>query len=107
MTNAHVRLRGGQECCNNLQNLRIAHCGVVESGGIDEGHHSSVEGKIVREFDLGCARLQAQSDPQIRTTGEIDKLKARRVSFWSLLPSVLCLQLIFRSQSRPLFCGDG
>ena len=43
-----VCLRVGQEICDQLQNLRIAHCSVIESRGVDEGHRSSVESEFVR-----------------------------------------------------------
>ena len=61
-TNADVHLRGGQECCDHLQNLRVAPQGVVESRGINEDNISSIEGKPVRELHLGGARLQAHPD---------------------------------------------
>ena len=53
---ADVRLRGSQESCNDLENLRIALCSVAESWGVDEGYLFPIEIESIREFDLGCAR---------------------------------------------------
>ena len=57
-----ARLRGGQEECDHLQDLGIALRSVIESGGIDEGHHSPVESELFGDLDLGRARLQPYSD---------------------------------------------
>ena len=60
--NGGVHLRGGQESCINLQNLRIAHGSIIESRSVDKGHYSSIESELICEFDLGSTRLQAQSN---------------------------------------------
>ena len=62
-TNASVCLRCSQERCDQFQNIRIALCGIVESRGIDENDRFSIEGKLIRAFDLSRGRLQAHSDP--------------------------------------------
>ena len=57
-----VRLRGGQEKRDHLQNLGIALRGVIESRGIDEDHRSPLEGEFVGNLDLGSTRIQGHSD---------------------------------------------
>ena len=63
MENSDVHLRGGQESCNNLQDLGIAFRSVIESRDIDQGYCLPIESERIRELDLCRARLQAQSDP--------------------------------------------
>ena len=75
MENAGVHLRHGQESCNHLQNLCNVLRSIVESRGVDKGHHPPVEIEFICKFDLGCTRLQARSDLEIRTTCVIDELK--------------------------------
>ena len=60
---AGVRLRGGQESPNHLQNIRIAPRSMIESRCIDESHHLSVESELICELNLGRTRLQAHPDP--------------------------------------------
>ena len=75
MTTAGVHSRGGQESCDEFQNIGIALCGVVESRGIDQNDPPPVEGEHVRECDLSRTRLQVLSDDQMRITRFIDKLE--------------------------------
>ena len=95
-----VRLRGGQEKRDDLQNLGIA-LRVIEFRGIDEGHRFPLEGELVGNLDLGSTRLQGHSNPWVRTTCAIDKLEACRVSFGLLSPVALRLQSFCRFQLRP------
>ena len=62
MANNDVHLRGDQESCNNLQDLRVAFRSVIESRDIDQGYRLIVESEGSRELDLGRALLRAQSD---------------------------------------------
>ena len=62
MANNDMHSRGGQESCNNLQDLRVALRSVIESRDIDQGYRLIIESERIRELDLGRARLRAQSD---------------------------------------------
>ena len=75
MANADMDLRGGQESRDQLQNLGVALCSVVEPRGVDENYSLPIESELIRELDLGRARLQAHSDPQIRAACAVDKLE--------------------------------
>ena len=55
MMNADVDLRGGQESRNQLKNLRITLCGVIESRGVHENDSPPIESELIRELDLGRA----------------------------------------------------
>ena len=46
-----VCLRSGQKSRNHLQDFRVAHRSVIESGGVDENHFSSVESEVIGELD--------------------------------------------------------
>ena len=52
MMNADVDLRGGQETRNQLKNIRIALCGVVESRGVDENDPPPAESELIGDCDL-------------------------------------------------------
>ena len=52
-TSRDADLRGGQESCNNLQDIRVVLCGIVESWGVDQGHRVPIEDELVRELDIG------------------------------------------------------
>ena len=64
-TKANGRSHGGQESCDDLQNMHIVPWGVIESRNINEGHCSSIESKLVRKFDLSSTRVQAHSNSYV------------------------------------------
>jgi hypothetical protein len=57
-----MRLRGGQESRNHLQNIGITPRGVIEPRGVDENNTSSIESEKIRALDLSRARFQVHSD---------------------------------------------
>lgn len=71
-----VYLRGGQESCDHLENIRVAFRSVIEPRGIDENHPSSIKDEFIRELDLGRTRVQVHSNPQVRTACKVDELEA-------------------------------
>ena len=62
VSNADVRLRVGQEICDQLQNFGIALRSIIESRGIDESYRPSIESELLRDPDLGGTRLKGHSD---------------------------------------------
>ena len=62
MSNTDVRLRVGQEICDQPQNFGIGLRSIIESRGVDEGNRSPAQSELARELDLGCTRLQVISD---------------------------------------------
>ena len=57
-----ARLRGGQEKRDHPQNLGIAPRNVIEPRDVDEGYRSPVESELVRDLNLGSARIPAPCD---------------------------------------------
>jgi hypothetical protein len=70
-----LSLRRCQEGCNLLQDIGVALRGVVESRRIYQHNSSPVEGELIRELNLWCARCQFCSDLQVRIAGEVDELE--------------------------------
>ena len=55
--------RSGQKSRDELQDIRITLCGVVESGGVDENDPSFIESERVPKLDLGRTRIQVLPNP--------------------------------------------
>ena len=63
-----------QEAINLFQDIRIRHCSVVKTRGVDQSHFPPEKVESVRRLHLLRTGLQALSDCEMRLADKIDEL---------------------------------